>query len=145
MGKHIKTRSNKSKKYKSKQRRTKRKMGGKKRVEVIHYSLGRQHTNPDIKGIIRVEKGPTTYQAESKGEYVFNFFSEVAKSFEEDIALLLKGEPKARSRKKVFTFEYNDNDAPLEQGSEEPIKCKKPASKKSKKTEEKGEEKTEKK
>ena len=61
-----------------------------------------------------------------------NFFSEVAKSFEEDIALMIKGEPKARSRKKVFTFEYNDNDAPLEEGSEEPIKCKKPKNQKKK-------------
>jgi len=138
MNRNKKTKSNKSKKYKSKQRRTKRKMGGKKRIEEIHYSLGRQHTNPDIKGIIRFKKGPTTYKAESKGEFISNFFSEAQKNSEEYIALMLKGEPKARSRKKVFTFEYNDNDAPLEAGSEEPVKCKKTATKKSeKKSEEK--------
>ena len=39
---------------------------------------------------------------------------------------MLNGEPKSKTRQKIFTIEYNDNDAPLEEGSEEPIKCKKP-------------------
>jgi hypothetical protein len=120
MNKKIKTR-----KYRKKPN-TKKRRGGKKRTEKIFYSFGRQHTNPDIKGIIHVKVGPTTFEGESKGEYMSNYFSEVAKSFEEDIALMLNGEPKSKTRQKVFTIEYNDNDAPLEEGSEEPIKCKKP-------------------
>lgn len=126
--------NNNTRKYKPKQRKTKRKRGGKVRVEEIHYSLGRQHTNPDIKGVIRVKSGPTTYEAASRGEYISNFFSDVAKSFEEDIALMINGEPKSRTKKKVFTFEYNDNDAPLAKGSDKPVEqCEKKSNKKDKK------------
>jgi len=127
-----KTQKNKSKKYRRKHRITRRKKGGKMRIDEIKLSLGRQHTNPDIKGVIRVESGPTFNKSDSRGEYISNFFADVAKSFEEDIALMIKGEPKSRAKKKVFTIEYNDNDAPLEKGSTDPIKCKKPQKKEKK-------------
>ena len=114
--------------------KTKRKRGGKIREEKIYISLGRQHTNPDIRSVITVEKGPTFYEGESRGEYFTNFAAQMAKEFEEDLAVILLGEPKTKIKQKMYKLTYNDNDAPLEKGSEEPIKCKRKRKKSSKKS-----------
>ena len=105
-------------------RKTKHKRGGEMREDKIYYTLGRSHTNPDIRREIRIRSGPTTYDSSSISEYMINFVSKVAKNFEEDIAVIIKGEPKTNTKNKIFTFEYNDNDAPLVEGSTKPIKCK---------------------
>lgn len=98
--------------------------GGKKRVEKVHINLARQHTNPDIRGEIRIESGPTSYNADSKIEYMMNFFNDVSKRFEEDLAVILRGAPESKNKQKTYKVIYHDNDAPLEEGSEKPIKCK---------------------
>ena len=105
-------------------RKTKHKRGGEMREDKIYYTLGRSHTNPDIRREIRIRSGPTTYDSSSISEYMINFVSKVAKNFEEDIAVIIKGEPKTNTKNKIFTFEYNDNDAPLVEGSTKPVKCK---------------------
>ena len=105
-------------------RKTKHKHGGEMREDKIYYTLGRSHTNPDIRREIRIRSGPTTYDSSSISGYMLNFVSKVAKNFEEDIAVIIKGEPKTNTKNKIFTFEYNDNDAPLVEGSTKPVKCK---------------------
>ena len=105
-------------------RKTKHKRGGEMREDKIYYTLGRSHTNPDIRREIRIRSGPTTYDSSSISEYMINFVSKVAKNFEEDIAVIIKGEPKTNTKNKIFTFEYNDNDAPLVEVSTKPVKCK---------------------
>lgn len=99
--------------------------GGNRRVEKIYINLGRQHTNPDIRGDIRIKSGPTTYDADSKLGFLSNFFEHAAKSFEEDLAVMSMGEPKSTEKQKVYKVVFYDNDEPLEEGSENPIKCKK--------------------
>lgn len=99
--------------------------GGKRRVEKIYINLGRQHTNPDIRGDIRIKSGPTTYDADSRMDFFSNFFEHAAKSFEEDLAVMSMGEPKSAEKQKVYKVVFYDNDEPLEEGSENPIKCKK--------------------
>lgn len=99
--------------------------GGKRRVEKIYINLGRQHTNPDIRGDIRIKSGPTTYDADSRMAFLSNFFEHAAKSFEEDLAVMSMGEPKSAEKQKVYKVVFYDNDEPLEEGSENPIKCKK--------------------
>ncbi len=126
MSKNNKTNKYKTRKYRKDKSKTKRKRGGTTRTEEIHVNLGRQHTNPDIKSEIRLFVGPTAYPALSKGDYIRNFFAETAKSFEEDIAVIINGAPKSLKKNKIFTFKYNDNDAPLEKGSTKKLKCKKP-------------------
>ena len=113
-----------TRKYRKKKTGTKRKRGGKYRKETITYNFGRQHTNPDIRSVIKIYAGPTTNDSDNMSEYMVNFVSDVAKKFEEDIAVIMKGVPKAMNKKKVITLEYNDNDAPLMAGSDKPIKCK---------------------
>ncbi len=105
-------------------RKTKHKHGGEMREDKIYYTLGRSHTNPDIRREIRIRSGPTTYDSSSISGYMLNFVSKVAKNFEEDIAVIIKGEPKTNTKNKIFTFEYNDNDTPLVEGSTKPVKCK---------------------
>jgi hypothetical protein len=122
---NIKRNTKTNRKYKRKNRKTKRKRGGKIRTEKIYYTVGRNKTNPDIRSEIRIKSGPTTYDSSSASGYMINFVSNVAKNFEEDIAVILTGEPKTTTKNKVLTFEYNDNDAPLTEGSTNPIKCKK--------------------
>ncbi len=130
MGKNIKTKKNNTRKYKSKRqqskrKQTKRKRGGKYRKQEVHANFGRQHTNPDIKGVVRILSGPTTHTSEG---YVSNFVAQSAKEVEEQFAVMLYGVPSSRTKKKVIMFEYNDNDAPLEQGSTKSVQqCKKPS------------------
>ena len=117
------TKSNRKRNTKS-NRKTKHKRGGEMREDKIYYTLGRSHTNPDIRREIRIRSGPTAYDSSSISGYMLNFVSKVAKNFEEDIAVIIKGEPKTNTKNKIFTFEYNDNDAPLVEGSTKPVKCK---------------------
>jgi len=130
MGKNIKTKKNNTRKYKSKRQQTKRKQtkrkrGGKYRKQEVHANFGRQHTNPDIKGVVRILSGPTT---DTSDGYVSNFVAQSAKEVEEQFAVMLYGVPASRTKKKVIMFEYNDNDAPLEQGSTKSVQqCKKPS------------------
>lgn len=132
----------KSKKNKNKiKNKKKTAKGGAKRVEKIYITLGRQYTNPDIRGEIRIENGPTSYKAQSKPEYMFNFVSDVAKRFEEDLAVILRGAPDSKNKQKMYKLVYYDNDAPLEEGSENPIKCKRSDRKKKKDKKEKKEKK----
>lgn len=114
---------NKSQKHKRRNNKTKK--GGKRRVEKIYINLGRQHTNPDIRGDIRIKSGPTTYDADSRMAFLSNFFEHAAKSFEEDLAVISMGEPKSTEKQKVYKVVFYDNDEPLQEGSENPIKCKK--------------------
>ena len=114
---------NKSQKHKRRNNKTKK--GGKRRVEKIYINLGRQHTNPDIRGDIRIKSGPTTYDADSRMAFLSNFFEHAAKSFEEDLAVMSMGEPKSTEKQKVYKVVFYDNDEPLQEGSENPIKCKK--------------------
>jgi hypothetical protein len=113
-----------TRKYKHKNKGTKRKRGGKYRKETISYSLGRQHTNPDIRSRIRISVGPTENDYDNISEYMVNFLSDVAKKVEEEIAVIIKGVPESLTKKKIITLEFNDNDTPLVAGSEKPIKCK---------------------
>lgn len=121
-----KTKYNKSKKY-SKSKKTVRKRskkGGTTRREKIIVTLGREHTSPDIVSIISVEKGPNTFDTKSQAEYVVNFISSVSKKFEEELAVILKGPPKSKSKTKEYEFIFEDSDVALEPGAETPIKCK---------------------
>ena len=127
-----KTKNNRKEKKRKKPKTVKK--GGKRREEEIYISLGRQYTNPDIRGEIRVLNGPTSYKADSKPEYLINFISDVSKRFEEDLAVMLRGAPDSKNKQKTYKIVYHDNDAPLEEGSENPIKCKK----ENKKTKKKG-------
>ena len=111
--------------YKKRKANTRKRHGGKKRTEKVRVVFARQHTNPDIFSMIRVEKGPQSSNAESHGEYLVNFVSETAKGFEEDLAVLLKGPTDAKEKEKVYEFVFKDSDVALEPGAETPIKCKK--------------------
>lgn len=108
----------------------KRHHGGRQRTERMRVVFTRQHTNPDIFSMIRVEKGPQSSNAESHGEYLVNFVSEVAKDFEEELAVILKGPPDAKEKEKVYEFVFKDSDVALEPGADTPIKCRKPPKKK---------------
>ena len=108
----------------------KKRHGGKKRIEKVRVIFGRQHTNPDVFSMIRVEKGPSTKDTKSQGEYLVNFVSETAKEFEEELAVLLKGPPDAEEKEKVYEFVFKDSDVALEPGADTPIKCKNPSKKK---------------
>jgi hypothetical protein len=88
---NIKRNTKTNRKYKRKNRKTKRKRGGKIRTEKIYYTVGRNKTNPDIRSEIRIKSGPTTYDSSSTSGYMINFVSNVAKNFEEDIAVILTG------------------------------------------------------
>ena len=119
-----KTKSNNKKRVNRKSRRTRRVRGGTKRVEEIRVTFMRHHTNPDVGSIISVRKGPTTYKGDyGKGEYIKNFVSTVAKEVEENIAVIMNGEPGVKVKQKVYKQVYKDNDAPDEEGSSEPVKC----------------------
>lgn len=105
--------------------KTRKVRGGKVRTENIYVTLGRQHTNPDIRSVIKVKSDPTHYEAENHAEYVANFISDVTKEFEEDLATVLQGVPDSATKQKVYKLEFKDNDAPNEVGAEKAIKCKK--------------------
>ena len=98
--------------------------GGTKRIDKIYINLGRQHTNPDIRGDIRIKAGPTSHDTDSRLSYFTNFLKYVENKFEEDLAVMLRGPPENTEKQKVYKIIYQDNDAPLEEGSENPIKCK---------------------
>ena len=98
--------------------------GGTNRIDKIYINLGRQHTNPDIRGDIRIKAGPTSHDTDSRLSYFTNFLKYVENKFEEDLAVMLRGPPKNTEKQKVYKIIYQDNDAPLEEGSENPIKCK---------------------
>jgi len=112
--------------YKKRKINTRKRRGGTKRTEKVRVVFARQHTNPDIFSMIRVEKGPQSSNAESHGEYLVNFVSEVAKDFEEELAVTLKGPPEAKEKEKVYEFVFKDSDVALEPGADTPIKCKRP-------------------
>jgi len=102
------------------------KKGGKKRAEEIRVTFVRHHTNPDVGSIISVRKGPTTYKGDyGKGEYINNFVSSAAKEFEENLAVMMKGEPSVKVKQKVYKQIYKDADAPDDEQTNEPLKCKK--------------------
>ena len=105
--------------------KTRKVRGGKVRTENIYVTLGRQHTSPDIRSVIKVKSDPTHYEAENHAEYVANFISDVTKEFEEDLATVLQGVPDSATKQKVYKLEFKDNDAPNEVGAEKAIKCKK--------------------
>lgn len=104
--------------------KTRKLRGGKIRTENIYVTLGRQHTNPDIRSVIKVKSDPTHYEAENHAEYVANFIADVTKEFEEDLATVLRGVPDSATKQKVYKLEFQDNDAPNEVGAEKAIKCK---------------------
>ena len=131
----------KSKKVK----RTRKLRGGKIRTENIYVTLGRQHTNPDIRSVIKVKSDPTHYKAENRTEFVANFVSEVTKDFEEDLATVLRGVPDSVTKQKVYKLEFKDNDMPNEVGAENPIKCKRQPKKENEEKKDKKAEKEEKK
>ena len=99
--------------------------GGTKRIDKIYINLGRQHTNPNIRGDIRIKGGPTSYDTDTRLSYFMNFLNYTENKFEEDLAVMMRGAPKSGEKQKVYKIIYQDNDAPLEEGSENPIKCKK--------------------
>ena len=107
-----------------KKNKTQKLHGGKVRTENIYVTLGRQHTNPDIRSVIKVKSDPTHYKAENRTEFVANFISEVTKELEEDLATVLRGVPESVTKQKVYKLEFKDNDAPNEVGAEKAIKCK---------------------
>lgn len=121
-----------------KTQKTRKMRGGKVRTENIYVTLGRQHTNPDIRSVIKVKSDPTHYEAENHAEYIANFISDVTKEFEEDLATVLQGVPDSATKQKIYKLEFKDNDAPNEVGAEKAIKCKKrPVEKKKNDKEEK--------
>lgn len=115
----------KTEKLNKKSKTYKKRRGGKNRNEKVRVIFTRQHTNPDVFSMIRVEKGPSTKTTSGQGEYLVNFVSETAKEFEEELAVLLKGPPDAEEKEKVYEFVFKDSDVALEPGAETPIKCKK--------------------
>ena len=122
--------NNSKRTYKKRKTKTKKRHhGGKKRTEKVRVVFARQHTNPDIFSMIRVEKGPQASEVDSHGEYLVNFISEVAKDFEEELAVTLKGPPDAKEKEKVYEFVFKDSDVALEPGADTPIKCRKPPKK----------------
>ena len=104
--------------------KTRKLRGGKIRTENIYVTLGRQHTNPDIRSVIKVKSDPTHYEAENHAEYVANFIADVTKEFEEDLATVLRGVPDSATKQKIYKLEFQDNDAPNAVGAEKAIKCK---------------------
>ena len=102
-----------------------RRKGGKKRVEEIVIMFGRNNTNSDISNIIEINRGPTSFKAKSQPEYLVNFVNDVAKTFEEELSVMLKGPANAKPKKKIYKFVYHDSDVDLEKGADVPIKCKK--------------------
>jgi hypothetical protein len=108
--------------------------GGKRRVEKVYITFGKNHTNPDISSDIRIIKGPASNNAEeSRMGYLVNFVASTANDFEEELAQILKGLPEVDIKRKKYEMIFYDNDAPMLQGSETPLSanCKsKPAVKK---------------
>ena len=100
------------------------KKGGTTRREKIVVTLGREHTSPDIVSVISVEKGPNTFDTKSQGEYLVNFISSVSKKFEEELAVIIKGAPKSKTKTKEYEVIFNDSDVALLPGAETPVKCK---------------------
>lgn len=121
--KHLSYKNKTTRKH-SKKNKTQKLHGGKVRTENIYVTLGRQHTNPDIRSVIKVKSDPTHYKAENRTEFVANFISEVTKELEEDLATVLRGVPESVTKQKVYKLEFKDNDAPNEVGAEKAIKCK---------------------
>jgi hypothetical protein len=119
--------------HKKRKINTRKRRGGTTRMEKVRVVFARQHTNPDIFSMIRVEKGPQSSEVDSHGEYLVNFISEVAKAFEEELAVILKGPPDAKEKEKVYEFVFKDSDVALEPGADTPIKCKRPNKKTSNK------------
>ena len=72
----------------------------KKRVEEIVIMFGRNNTNSDISNIIEINRGPTSFKAKSQPEYLVNFVNDVAKTFEEELSVMLKGPANAKPKKK---------------------------------------------
>tara|TARA_E500000178_G_scaffold286724_1_gene288615 strand:- start:330 stop:710 length:381 start_codon:yes stop_codon:yes gene_type:complete len=118
------------KKYQKKRKtirkkRTYKSNGGKKRVEEIVVIFGRNNTNSDISSFIEINRGPNSFKAKSQPEYLVNFISDVVKTFEEELSVMIKGEAKAKPKKQIFKLVYKDSDVDLEKGADVPIKCKK--------------------
>jgi len=117
-----KMKNNKTKNNKTKNNKTKR--GGKQRIEKVKYTVSEGHLTPNLRSNFRIMKGPTFYESQSKLEYLHNFIANASQTIEEHIAIILKGEPKKNKKHKVYEFIYNDNNAPLDENSTAPLKCK---------------------
>ena len=106
----------------SKKNATWKYFGGKRRVEKVYITFGKNHTNPDISSEILVVKGPASNNAEeSRMGYLVNFVASTANDFEEELAQILKGLPDVDIKRKKYEMIFYDNDAPMLQGSETPL------------------------
>ena len=109
---HNKTKNNKTKTW-----------GGKKRTEVIEYTVSSGHLDNNLHSKFRIKKGAKYDKSESKLEYFHNLIANASLEIEEYISTILKGEPKRNRKHQKFVFTYNDQDDPTNANSSDPIKC----------------------
>ena len=109
------------KKKRPKQTRKKR-VGGDRSVKVF-FDLGRQFTNPNIRSKVRVTT-PTSYEAENRGQFASHLMKEAMNETEENLAVLLKGLPKAISKQKMYQMSFKDYETDNDNIIKEPAKCK---------------------
>jgi len=105
--------------------RTRKICGGRKRVENVIIEFERQYTSPDIKSKYKIIKGPSTYKGKERLGYLINFLRVTANNFEEELAQTMKGVPPAENNSKKYEFIFEDNENPMEPGSDQLLpKCK---------------------
>jgi len=104
---------------------TRKMRGGRKRVEKVITSFGRQHTSPDIQSEYKIIKGPTAYKGKGRLGYLVNFFRTTSNNFEEELAQTILGVPQVDKKVKKYELVFHDNDSPMAPGAEKALpKCK---------------------